>query len=150
MVGHTGAGGGFAATLMFEPEAGTGVVLLSNTQVLQEDLARHVLRESLPLAATRVEFALDSASLDGYVGDYRDDTGAVASIRRNGSGLVFLMPAGHKAPLTPESPTSFFVVGYAELAVAFEIDATKSPRTLVWTLSGKTTTARRVDVKAAP
>ena len=145
MIGHTGAGGGFAASVMFEPAAGTGVVLLSNTQVIQEDVARHVLRESVPLEATPVEFALDPELLDGYVGDYRDDAGGVAGIWRNGGALMLLMPAGHKAPLTPESATSFFVVGYSGLTVTFELDARKRAHTLVWTLTGKATTARRVD-----
>ncbi len=84
------------------------------------------------------------------MGDYRDDSGGVAGIRRQGNGLMLLMPAGHKAPLTPESPTSFFVVGYSALTVAFELDARKTAHTLIWTLSGKKTTARRIDVKATP
>jgi CubicO group peptidase (beta-lactamase class C family) len=145
MIGHTGAGGGFTATVMFEPEAGNGVVLLSNAEVIQEDLARHVLHESLPLEAAHVALALAPALLDGYVGEYRDDTGGVASIRRREGGLVLLMPAGHKAPLTPESPTSFFVVGYSALTVTFELDADRKARSLVWTLAGKATAARRVD-----
>lgn len=39
MIGHSGAGGGFAASVMFELEAGTGVVL-SNSKLIPGSSAK--------------------------------------------------------------------------------------------------------------
>jgi CubicO group peptidase (beta-lactamase class C family) len=144
MAGHTGAGGGFAASALFDPAAGAGVVVLSNTELIQEDLARHVLRPSLPLDQTPVAIDLDPKVVDGYLGDYRDATGAVVSILREPRGPVLKMPQGYRAPLTPESATAFFVKGYAGLTVVFDLDAQGRATGLVWTLGGKATPARRV------
>lgn len=144
MVGHTGGGGGFTASAMFDPAIGAGVVLLSNAEFMQEDLARHILRPSLPLDVTPAETRLDVTLLTGYASDYRDDGGGIARILHDGAQLVLVMPAGHKAPLTPEDATSFFVRGYPGLTVVFELDASGNPQSLTWTLSGKATVAHRV------
>ena len=143
LIGHSGGGGGFAATIMFDPNARTGVVLLSNAELLQQDVAQHVLREQLPMEPIQKEFSLAPAALEAFVGEYRDGSGAITSIKRQSDQLLLLMPAGHKAPLTPDSPNSFFVRGFAGLTASFELDAHGRATVLHWTLSGKTITAHR-------
>ena len=147
MVGHSGGGGGFASSVMFDPTVRAGVVLLSNAEILQEDLARHILRPSLPLDQTKTAIALDAAILDKYLGDYRDESGGIARIQRNVAGLVLTMPAGYRAPLTPESATSFFVRGFAGLTVIFAIDEFEKVQSLTWTLNGNPIIARKIEVQ---
>lgn len=122
-----------------------GVVLLSNAEIIQEDLVRHILRPTLPLDPTPSAITLEPEMLDRFLGDYRDDDGQVSRIQRDDrAGLVLVMPAGHKAPLTAESQTSFFVRGYAGLTVTFAIDASGKTQSLTWTLNGESTVARRI------
>ncbi len=143
LVAHSGGGGGFAASVLFDQHAKTGVVLLSNTELLQEDVARHILRKEFPLNPIQTEIHLDPSTLDAYLGDYQDAAGAITGIRRQPDGLMLLMPAGHKAPLTPASPTSFFVRGYPGLTVSFDDYRNGRFGTVNWTLNGQTITARR-------
>jgi hypothetical protein len=65
-------------------------------------------------------------------------------IVRDARGLVLHMPAGYKAPLTPESPTAFFVEGFPTLKAVFETDATGRGVRVIWTLSGRPTSADRI------
>jgi CubicO group peptidase (beta-lactamase class C family) len=144
MIGHTGSGGGFAATVMYDPAAQIGVVLLSNAEVIQEDVCRHVLRPSLPLDVISVEVAVTSAVLDAYVGRYLDPTGATITVSREPAGLLMLLPQGYKVPLKPESETRFFVPGFAGMFVEFQRGADKRATGLTWSLSGVATSARKV------
>jgi len=92
----------------------------------------------------QIEFPLDAAALGAFVGEYRDEQGAVSVIRRTANGIELVMPAGHKAPLPPDSPTSFFVRGYGGLTVSFEASAQRELEILHWMLQDHTMTARRI------
>ena len=81
MIGHTGAGGGFAASVMFEPGAERGDGPLVQTQVIQEDVARHVLHESVPLEVTPSSSPW-TPRCSTASGDIATNAGGVAGIRR--------------------------------------------------------------------
>jgi serine-type D-Ala-D-Ala carboxypeptidase/endopeptidase len=145
VIGHGGGGGGFASSAVYDPAAGVGVVVLSNAEILQEDLSRHVLRPSLPLNESPQSILLDDGVLDRLVGTYRDAAGALTIVRREPRGLLLVMPAGYKAPLTAQGPTRFFVQGYAGLTAEFEVDAAGRASAIAWTLAGNVTRGHRVE-----
>jgi serine-type D-Ala-D-Ala carboxypeptidase/endopeptidase len=144
LITHSGSGGGFGATAMYDPAARLGVVLLANAESLWEDVARHVLRPSLPLNAKQTGIVLADAILDGYVGRYVDGAGGAWPVVREPSGLVLRHPQGYRVPLTPQSETHFSVQGFPNLFVDFQRDAAGKPTALTWTLNGAVTPANRV------
>ena len=67
---HDGQTLGFASAIAYEPKTRTGVVVLSNAAASVGDIARHVLRPSIPLAKAqgaapvKTEIAVDPAIFD--------------------------------------------------------------------------------------
>jgi serine-type D-Ala-D-Ala carboxypeptidase/endopeptidase len=145
IVGHSGSGGGFGATALYDPAAQVGVVLLSNAESLWEDVARHILRPSLTLAAKKTSAAIADAVLDAHTGRYVDATGAAWTVAREPAGLVLRHPQGYRVPLTPESETRFSVQGFPTLSIDFHRNAAGKTASLTWTFNGAATEAKRAD-----
>jgi hypothetical protein len=143
IIGHSGSGGGFGSTALYDPATRTGVVLLANAESIWEDVARHVLRPSLPLAARKAGATLSDAVLEAHAGRYVDATGSIWPVARETTGLVLRHPQGYRVPLTPESETHFSVQGFPALFVDFQRDAGGRTTGLTWTLNGAATPARR-------
>lgn len=143
LVGHSGSGGGFGATAMYDPAAQLGVVLLANAESLWEDVARHVLRPSVPLAIRKTSLALSDAVLDSYVGRYLAADGGAYVVVREPSGLILRPPQGYRVPLTADSETRFSVQGFPTLFIDFQSDAGRATG-LTWTLGASVTPASRV------
>ncbi len=143
LIGHSGSGGGFGATAMYDPAAQLGVILLSNAENLWEDVARHVLRPSLPLAVKKTSLALPDAVLDGYAGRYLAADGGAYVVVREASDLILRPPQGYRVPLTADSETHFTVQGFATLFIDFQRDAAGRATGLTWTFGGAATPARR-------
>jgi D-alanyl-D-alanine-carboxypeptidase/D-alanyl-D-alanine-endopeptidase len=144
LIAHSGSGGGFGATAMYDPAARLGVVLLSNAESLWEDVARNALRPSLPLAVKKTGIALPDAVLDGYVGRYLAADGGAYTVVREASGLILRPPQGYRVPLTADSETHFTVQGFPTLFIDFQRDAGGRPTGLTWTFGGAATPARWV------
>jgi D-alanyl-D-alanine-carboxypeptidase/D-alanyl-D-alanine-endopeptidase len=144
IIAHSGSGGGFGATALYDPALKTGVVLLSNAESLWEDVAAHVLRPSRPLARKKPALVLADAVLDAHTGRYVDSTRAAWTVVREPTGLVLRHPQGYRVPLTPESETHFSVQGFPTLFVDFHRAAGKSA-SLAWTLGGEKIEAKRTD-----
>jgi CubicO group peptidase (beta-lactamase class C family) len=144
IIGHSGSGGGFGATALYDPATSTGVVLLANAESLWEDVAGHILRPSLPLATKKPALVLADAVLDAHAGRYVDPTGAAWTVVREPAGLLLHHPQGYLVPLTPESETHFSVQGFPTLSVDFNRSAGKSA-SLTWTLGGEKIEAKRSD-----
>ena len=145
IIGHSGSGGGFGATILYDPAAQIGVALLANAENIWEDVARHVLRPSLPLNAKQTGIVLADAILDAYAGRYVDETGAAWPVAREASGLVLRHPQGYRVPLTPQSETHFSVQGFPNLFVDFQRDSSGKPAALTWTLNGAAIPAKRAN-----
>lgn len=144
IVAHSGSGGGFGATALYDPASKTGVVLLSNTEGLWEDLAAHVLRPSRPLATRKPALVLADAVLAAHTGRYIDSTGAAWAVVREPAGLLLHHPQGYRVPLTPESETHFSVQGFPTLSVDFNRAAGKTA-SVTWSLGGEKIEAKRAD-----
>jgi serine-type D-Ala-D-Ala carboxypeptidase/endopeptidase len=145
IIGHSGSGGGFGATALYDPATSTGVVLLANAENLWEDVAGHILRPSVPLAAKKTGVVIADAVLDAHTGRYLDATGAAWTVARGPGGLLLHHPQGYRVPLTPESETHFSVQGFPTLKIGFQRDATGKSTALIWTFNGAATEAKRAD-----
>jgi hypothetical protein len=129
MIYHDGQTVGFASAVAYDPRARTGVIVLSNAASGVGDIARHLLRPSIPLtkpaapAPRRTEIAVDPALFDRYAGSYEPGPGVVFAVSREGDALMLQLPGLPKLRLRPESDRNFFVAENTQLTLTFEVDA---------------------------
>jgi D-alanyl-D-alanine-carboxypeptidase/D-alanyl-D-alanine-endopeptidase len=88
---HNGGTGGFRAFVGCDPQARTGVVVLSNGCGV-DDVGFHLLNPELPLAnpeapKPHAEIEIDSTLLENYTGRYQVTASLVLEISRNGNRL---------------------------------------------------------------
>jgi CubicO group peptidase (beta-lactamase class C family) len=139
ILGHAGSGGGFGASVLFDPAAQVGVALLANAENIWEDVAAHVLRPSIPMNKKDTGIILSDAVMGTLTGRYVDGAGAAWIVVREPAGLLLRHPQGYRVPLIPQSETHFAVPSFPNLTVDI------TPTTLTWTLSGAATVAKRAD-----
>ncbi len=94
IVTHNGATGGFASFAAFDPQARTGVVVLSNACAPcgVDDIGMHLLNPKSPLAnpeppKQRTEIPIETGLLDSYTGRYQVTPNLVLEITRDGDRL---------------------------------------------------------------
>jgi serine-type D-Ala-D-Ala carboxypeptidase/endopeptidase len=129
MVLHDGGTLGSSSSVAWLPQQRAGVVVLMNQAGNVGDIARHLLRPSLPLAAAtrarHTEITLDTTILDSYTGRYELQDEGVTVIARDGALLTIELPASWGLPkmrLHAESQRDFFATELP-LRVTFEVDA---------------------------
>lgn len=126
---HDGQTLGFASAVAYDARTRSGVVVLSNTAISVGDLARHILRPSLPLAAppppapVKTEIAMDPSQFDRYAGRYSPKPGLEFTVTREEKMLMLQIPGLPKLRLRPEREHVFFVAENTRLGVKFEVDA---------------------------
>ena len=116
---HDGAGPNCAASIAYDARARTGVVVLSNTGVIVQDISRHLLWRESPLARPRKEITLDPAILDRYVGTYQSSATPAFAVLRDGDRLYVRLPYMATLPLRAESEHDFYL---PELGFEFAFD----------------------------
>jgi D-alanyl-D-alanine-carboxypeptidase/D-alanyl-D-alanine-endopeptidase len=126
---HDGGSFGFSSSVAWLPQQRTGVVVLMNQTGSVGDIARHLLRPSLPLEAVtparHTEITLEPVILDAYAGRYELQDEGVTTIARDGALLTIELPASWGLPklkLHAESQRDFFATELP-LRVTFEVDA---------------------------
>jgi D-alanyl-D-alanine-carboxypeptidase/D-alanyl-D-alanine-endopeptidase len=94
IVGHNGATGGFRAFAGYDPEARTGVVVLSNASTPSgiDDIGFHLLNPNAPLAnpeppKQRTEIHIDPKQLNNYTGRYQVTPNLIFEVTRDGARL---------------------------------------------------------------
>lgn len=127
LIVHDGGTLGYAASVAWDPQLRTGVVVLSNQFGDVGDIARHILRPSVPLhepaAKTHKEIALAPATLASYAGKYEAPQEGVFVVAVTGGKLTLQSPSDWGLPtleLHPESEREFFV---SELPLRVVFDA---------------------------
>jgi D-alanyl-D-alanine-carboxypeptidase/D-alanyl-D-alanine-endopeptidase len=137
LVVHDGGTLGYAASVAWDPKLRTGVVVLSNQFGDVGDIARHVLRPSMPLherAATKhKEIAVDATTLASYAGRYEASGEGVFVIDATGDFLTIQPPSDWGLPklrLHAESEREFFV-SELPLRVVFQVEGTNVTGMLV-------------------
>jgi D-alanyl-D-alanine-carboxypeptidase/D-alanyl-D-alanine-endopeptidase len=113
---HDGGTFGYATSIAWDPVRRVGVVVLSNQVANIGDIARHLLRPSIPLekptATKRTEVPLDPATLDIYVGNYEATGDGIFEVAREADSLTLRSPADWGLPkfrLHAENRQDFFV-----------------------------------------
>lgn len=116
LIVHDGGTLGYASSVAWDPKMRIGVVVLSNQVADVGDIARHLLRPSVPLTkptfVKHTEIVLDSKVLDSYSGRYEAKGEGVFVIVRDGGALAIEAPSDWGLPklrLRPESQFDFFV-----------------------------------------
>jgi serine-type D-Ala-D-Ala carboxypeptidase/endopeptidase len=150
IVAHDGGTFGFTSALAYDPATRTGVVVLSNTATGVGDLARHLLRPSIPLtlpagpAPTRTEIQLDPTVFDRLVGRYEPAPGVGFEVSRNADALMIQLPGVPPLRLRAETPRRFFVAENTRITVVFDVDAEGRATALTLSAPTGTTPATRV------
>jgi hypothetical protein len=88
---HNGGTGGFRSFVGYDPDARTGVVVLSNAGGV-DDIGFHLLNPKLPLAnpeppTQHTEIPIDPKLLDNYTGRYQLTPNLIFEITRDGDRL---------------------------------------------------------------
>jgi D-alanyl-D-alanine-carboxypeptidase/D-alanyl-D-alanine-endopeptidase len=126
---HDGNTLGFASSVVYDPVGRIGVVVLSNSSASVSDIARHVARPAMPLAAPlppaplKTEISVEATLFDTYAGVYEPGPGAVFTVTREGDALMIQIPGIPKLRLRPESTRDFFVAENTRVTVTFNVDA---------------------------
>jgi CubicO group peptidase (beta-lactamase class C family) len=150
ILAHDGGTLGFSSAVAYDPEARAGVVVLSNTASSVGDLARHLLRPSIPLtppagpAPTRTEIQIDPAALDRLVGRYEPAPGAGFDVSKEGDALMIQLPGIPRLRLRAETLRSFYVAENPRITVTFDLDAEGRATALTLNAPTGTTPAKRV------
>lgn len=106
---HNGQTGGMRATVVVNPDNGSGVVVMTDSTVNLDDLAFHLVDTSLPLKRRREAIALDEKKLEEYVGTYQLSADFALRIFREGERLLAQATGQDAVPLFAEAPDKFFL-----------------------------------------
>ena len=136
IIWHNGGTGGYRSFMGFDPKARTGVVVLSNTFTNGgvDDIGRHLLDASLPLAAPPVqhkEVKIDPKLLDAYVGNYELAPNFILTVSREGDRLFTQATGQPKFEVFPEGDRKFFVKAFdAQITFDAPVDGRSPGATL--------------------
>jgi len=131
IIWQNGGTGGYASYLAYDPQARTGVVVLTNvgSETGPDDIGRHLLDESHPLAKVERrppvehrQVALDPKLFDRYVGTYRLEQYVLLAASRDGDRFYVQLTGYPKIEIFPESERDFFV---KNTAMQLSFDATR-------------------------
>jgi CubicO group peptidase (beta-lactamase class C family) len=155
VIWHNGGTGGYRSFVGFDPNARTGVVVLANyfTDAGPDDIGRHLLNPTLPLAKVdapkvRDATAADPKTFDRYVGIYLLAPGAALRVTREGDQLYVQLTGQPKFPVFPEGEGKFFLkVVDAQLSFAGGADDPATQVTLHQ--NGRAQVAMRADAAQA-
>jgi CubicO group peptidase (beta-lactamase class C family) len=143
---HNGQTGGYHAFLGYDSASAAGVVVLANSAISIDDIARHVLDPASPVqhpAPPRPAVAVDAAVLERYVGRYELAPQFVLDITREGDVLYLQATGQPRVRMFAASPTRFFL-RVVEAEVEFTIDAAGAATGLVLFQGGRETPGRRL------
>ncbi len=138
-VWHNGMTGGFSAFVGFDRASGARVVILANSSAAVDDVGRHLLDASQPLAVPprlRPEVIVAPALLDEYAGRYELSPDFIITIRRAGAGLT-AQATGQPAFFLFASSDSDFFFKAADASLTFHRDASGRVARLVLHQNGE-------------
>lgn len=108
LIMHGGTTAGYETQIAFDPERGTGVVLLTNVQEFDDDLAMDLLTRAAGPA--RPEASVSRDLLGRYAGVYELAPGRSLVVRLEDQGwLTVQMPRNVRFRMYAESDSTFFV-----------------------------------------
>ncbi len=149
IVWHNGGTGGYRSFMGFDPKARIGVVALSNTSTMVgvDDIARHLLNASVPLAPApklHKEVPVDSKIYDGYAGTYSLAANFIFTIMREGDHLFAQLTGQPKAEIFPESERDYFYK-VVDAQITFVTDSQGKATELILHQNGRDAHAKRFE-----
>lgn len=155
IIWHNGGTGGYRSFMGFDPDARAGVVVLANfdTPVGVDDIGRHLLNATLPLAkveAPRVheEIATDPKTFDRYVGIYLLAPAVTITVTREADQLYAQLTGQQKFPVFPEGEGKFFFK-VVDAQLSFGVDAEGKATQVTLHQNGRDQVAKRADAAQA-
>jgi CubicO group peptidase (beta-lactamase class C family) len=128
IIWHNGGTGGYRTYMGYDPEARTGVVVLSNISTAEgpDDIGRHLLNAAYPLLkatppAEHKEITLDPKLFDKYVGAYQLGPNVVMTISREGSRFYAELAGQPRLEIFSEGERQFFLT-VVDAQLTFEAD----------------------------
>jgi CubicO group peptidase (beta-lactamase class C family) len=154
IVWHNGGTGGYRSFVGFEPKAGVGVVVLSNTFTAAgiDDIGMHLLDPHAPLLPPpkeHKEIAVDPKLFDRYVGQYQLAPNFILTVTREGDMLMTQATGQPKVQIFPESEREFFLK-VVDAQITFETDSTGRATGLVLHQNGANVPAKRIEAEVPP
>jgi CubicO group peptidase (beta-lactamase class C family) len=150
VVWHNGGTAGFRTFAGFDPDAGVGAVVLTNSGIGADDIGFHLLNPEVPLAppalpgfARRESVEVESRVLERYVGDYQLAPGLVASFTVEEGQLFTELTGQPRIELFAASETVFFL-RVVEAEFEFEVDESGIGSAVTLRQNGQTIRAQRV------
>lgn len=123
---HDGGTGGFSSSLWLDPSRGRAAIVLANAQVAVNNLALHVLDDSVPLrdmAATRqASIALGAVQLQPLAGVYALNPQFKLTVRADGTRLLAQATGQGEFELFAKAAKRFFAK-VTPLEIEFDADA---------------------------
>jgi serine-type D-Ala-D-Ala carboxypeptidase/endopeptidase len=154
IVFHEGSTGGYRSFIGYDPKAGVGVVVLSNTGTGPgiTDIGIHLLSPGVPLLSRdelqpvkeRKEIPVNAELLDRYVGHYQFPSSQMANVTRDGSHLILQGEGDVKIEFYAESPREFFAK-IMDAQISFEADPRGQITELLFYRSGSVQHVRRIE-----
>jgi CubicO group peptidase (beta-lactamase class C family) len=145
IVWHNGGTGGYQSFAAFDPEAGTAVIVLSNSTSTNDDIGWHIVDPRLPLVASRsvAPIVLAPETLEQYAGVYEFAPGFSITVTRDGDRLLAQATGQPRFRLYASAPGEFFLRS-VEARLTFEQAADGSVSGLVLHQGGRNTPGKRV------
>lgn len=112
IVWHNGGTAGFRTFAGFDPIRGVGAVVLTNSAHGADDIALHLINNSVPLAAPKpeiVEIEVARDIMERYVGVYELAPSVQITLTLENSGLWFQATNEPRFQVFAESETKFFL-----------------------------------------
>jgi serine-type D-Ala-D-Ala carboxypeptidase/endopeptidase len=146
IVWHNGGTGGYRSFVGFDPKSRTGVVVLSNASTAsgQDDLGRHLLDRTAPLAQMPKQAAVNTKLYDHFTGRYELAPGFILTVTREGDQLFTQATGQPKFEIFPKSDREYFLK-VVDAQITFEPDVDGRAPALVLHQNGRDMRAKRIE-----
>ncbi len=138
VVFHNGQTAGFHAFMGFDPATGRGAVVLADSAIAIDDLGFNLASKEFPLSKPRLTASLDSAAVDGVVGEY-ELPNVVLKFAREGTGsgsrLFVYTPGRERTELFVDSNGMYYPKEFDALA-RFEKNKEGIIESVLWLQGG--------------
>lgn len=140
---HNGQTGGFASFIGFNPTSHKGIVILSNTSILMDEVGYSYLTNSLASLKLTTPVKVAEAELAKLIGRYELVPGFILSITHDGDKLFVQGTGQPRLPLTANSINEF-VNNAVKARIQFELDANGIATSLTMYQGGQTLPGKKL------
>jgi D-alanyl-D-alanine-carboxypeptidase/D-alanyl-D-alanine-endopeptidase len=154
IIWHNGGTGGYRSFIGYDPKARAGVVVLSNAETATgvDDIGRHLLDKSFPLAPPpkdHKEIAVDPKLFDGYAGRYELAPNFILTVTREGNHLFAQATGQPKFEVYPETDRDYFLK-VVDAQITFVTDNQGRAKELILHQNGRNVPGKRLEGEVPP